>query len=118
MDELQTAVTKLVTDGLIDAEQSGPIYRLCKLFKEGGHIPDEEFDRWKALGYIVEDEKGYKFEMEDGDEPLNWSLMGQVWSGILERKKIKGEWIYKITEYGKERTAERIRALTEQDKES
>lgn len=120
IDELGNAVTKLVTDGLIDAEQSGPIYRLCKFFKEGGQLPDGELERWKSLGYIVEHEDGsLSFEMEDGNEPLNWALMGQTWSGLLKREKIDGEWKYKQTPLGVERAEEIIKNLrkTQQDKE-
>ncbi len=113
-ESLEDAVTKLVTEGLIDAEQSGPIYRLCKLFKEGGNLPNDELERWKALGYIKEHKDGaLSFEMEDGSEPLNWSLMGQAWSGLLKREKrsTDGEWVYKQTPLGKERAEEVIRRL-------
>lgn len=111
-DELGDAVTKLVTDGLIDAEQSGPIYRLCKFFRDAEELPQDELARWKALGYIMEHEDGaLSFEMEDGDEPLNWALMGQAWSGLLKREKIDGEWKYRQTPLGRERAEEIIRGL-------
>ena len=111
-DELADAVNKLVTERLIDAEQTGPIYRLCKLFKEGGQLPNDELERWKSLGYIMEHENGsLSFEMEDGDEPLNWALMGQAWSGLLKREKINGEWMYKLTPLGRERAEEIIKRL-------
>ena len=118
-DEVGEGVSKLVTDRLIDAEQTGPIYRLCRFFKEGGKLPEDELERWKSLGYIVEHEGGaLSFEMEDGDEPLNWSLMGQAWSGLLKRQKINGEWKYSSTALGRERAEEIIKKLRRESKEA